>query len=69
MAFARYGSAALARRHLEQVTSAVVRASVRGTLADPADAFGDEIEAMSHASRVRYEEMVPARGWWSSSGA
>ena len=63
VAFARSGSAALARRHLEQVTSAVVRASARGSHSDPADAFGDEIEAMSHASRVHYEELVRAEGF------
>jgi phosphoenolpyruvate carboxylase len=63
VAFARYGSAALARRHLEQVTSAVVRASARGSEADPADAFADEIEAMSDASRVHYEELVRADGF------
>ncbi len=63
VAFARYGSAALARRHLEQLTSAVVRASARGSHTDPADAFVNEIETMSDASRLHYEELVRADGF------
>jgi phosphoenolpyruvate carboxylase len=63
VAFARYGSAAVARRHLEQLTNAVVRASVREQTDDPADRFVDEIEAMSNASRALYEELVHAEGF------
>jgi phosphoenolpyruvate carboxylase len=63
VAFARYGAAALARRHLEQLTSAVVRASARTVDDDPADAFEDEIEAMSAASRAHYEALVGTQGF------
>ena len=41
VAFARYGDPALARRHLEQLTSAVVRASATGRRSGPADAFAE----------------------------
>jgi phosphoenolpyruvate carboxylase len=58
VAFARYGNADLARRHLEQLTNAVVRASAEAPGDDPADRFGDEIEAMTAASRGRYERLV-----------
>ena len=63
VAFARYGAAALARRHLEQLTSAVVRASARAVVDDPADAFEGEIEAMSTASRAHYEALVGTAGF------
>ena len=63
VAFARYGTTALAARHLEQLTSAVVRASAHGPHADPADAFDREIEAMSEASRAHYERLVRADGF------
>lgn len=63
VAFARYGTAALARRHLEQLTNAVVRATARGTGEDPADRFVDAIDAMSEASRARYEDLVRAEGF------
>ena len=56
VAFARYGNPALARRHLEQLTNAVVRASAEPPgVDDPADGFGAEIAAMSAASREHYE--------------
>lgn len=65
VAFARYGNPALARRHIEQITNAVVRASAdKATVAsdpvasDPADGFADEIDRLSSASRVHYEELV-----------
>lgn len=63
VAFARYGTAALARRHLEQLTSAVVRASAHGSSDDPADRFTGEIDAMSEASRTCYERLVRAEGF------
>jgi phosphoenolpyruvate carboxylase len=63
VAFARYGNAALAQRHLEQLTNAVVRATAEGVRDDPADAFGDEIEAMAAASRSRYGSLVGAPGF------
>jgi phosphoenolpyruvate carboxylase len=63
VAFARYGNPALARRHLEQLTNAVVRATAEGDRADPADAFTDEIDTMTDASRAHYEALVHAPGF------
>ncbi len=64
VAFARYGNPALARRHLEQLTNAVVRASEEPTGAhDPADGFAEEIAVLSAASRERYESLVHADGF------
>ncbi len=63
VAFARYGNPALARRHLEQITNAVVRASTHGPADDPADAFVDEIERISYASRAHYEALVREQGF------
>ncbi|MGB7805921.1 MAG: phosphoenolpyruvate carboxylase, partial [Actinomycetota bacterium] len=64
VAFARYGNPALARRHLEQLTNAVVRASREPTDAhDPADGFAEEIAVLSAASRERYEQLVHADGF------
>jgi phosphoenolpyruvate carboxylase len=64
VAFARYGNPALARRHLEQLTNAVVRASREPTDArDPADGFAGEIAVLSAASRQRYESLVHADGF------
>ena len=64
VAFARYGNPALARRHLEQLTNAVVRATVGppGT-GDPVDRFEREIAEMSSASRRHYESLVHAEGF------
>ena len=63
VAFARYGTAALAQRHLEQLTSAVARASARDSTDDPADRFANEVETMSEASRLRYEALVRTEGF------
>ncbi len=63
VAFARYGNEALARRHLEQLTSAVARASVHAPFPDPADRFTTEIELLSSASRERYETLVNGEGF------
>ena len=63
VAFARYGNPDLARRHLEQLTNAVVRASAEAPGHDPADRFPDEIEAMAAASRGRYERLVREDGF------
>ena len=71
VAFARYGNAPLARRHLEQMTNAVIRAERRraaeATMTPPT-AFATEIETMSTASRAHYEALVRPRASWSSSG-
>ncbi|MDH5224362.1 MAG: phosphoenolpyruvate carboxylase [Actinomycetota bacterium] len=63
MAFARYGDAVLARRHLEQLTSAVVRASATGDALDPFDRFERELALMAEVSRARYEELVGSEGF------
>ncbi len=63
VAFARYGNPALARRHLEQITNAVVRASTATATGDPADRFAGEIEQLSTASREHYEALVHDPGF------
>jgi phosphoenolpyruvate carboxylase len=63
MAFARYGDATLAQRHLEQLTTAVVRASIDGAAHDPADRFDGELARMAEASRARYETLVHGPGF------
>lgn len=63
MAFARYGDPVLARRHLEQLTSAVVRASATDGTPDPADRFERELELMAEVSRTRYEALVRSDGF------
>ena len=69
VAFARYGNPALARRHIEQITNAVVRASAGAATeggpetSDPADGFTDEIDRLSNASRLHYEELVHDGGF------
>jgi phosphoenolpyruvate carboxylase len=63
MAFARYGEPTLARRHLEQLTTAVVRASAAGGAPDPADRFEPQIARMAATSRDAYEALVRAPGF------
>lgn len=65
VAFARYGNPALARRHLEQLTTAVVRASEARDRPrpDPAERFAAEIGEMSAASRSHYEALVHEDGF------
>ena len=63
MAFARYGDATLARRHLEQLTHAVVRATAGGDEPDPADGFEAELQSMAEASREAYERLVGSPGF------
>jgi phosphoenolpyruvate carboxylase len=62
--FARYGNRAIARRHLEQVTSAVLEASAPGASpTDPARAFR-RLEAMIDApSRTAYRRLVESPGF------
>ena len=63
IAFAHYGDAALARRHLEQLTNAVVRASALDRAHDPAAPFADEIQRLTAASRSRYRSLVGDPGF------
>jgi phosphoenolpyruvate carboxylase len=60
VAFARYANAALARRHLEQLTNAVVRASLDHPdgSGDVADRFVSEIDTMARASRAHHEMLL-----------
>jgi phosphoenolpyruvate carboxylase len=67
--FARYGNRAIARRHLEQVTSAVLEASVPGAArTDPALRFRGLASTIDAPSRSAYRELVEAPGfekWFS----
>jgi phosphoenolpyruvate carboxylase len=66
VAFALYGNPDIARRHLEQLTNAVVRASAAGPDApDPAAAFEDEIDLMAAASEAAYRALVREPGFVS----
>jgi phosphoenolpyruvate carboxylase len=62
--FARYGNRAIARRHLEQVTSAVLEASVpRPARSDPAHRFRDLAARIDGPSRTAYRKLVEAPGF------
>jgi len=61
--FARYGNAAIARRHLEQVASAVLEASTTNPRSDPARRFRDLAVEMDTAARAAYRELVDAPGF------
>jgi phosphoenolpyruvate carboxylase len=62
--FARYGNRAIARRHLEQVTSAVLEASVpRASRSDPAHAFKGLTSQIDAPSRAAYRRLVGAPGF------
>jgi phosphoenolpyruvate carboxylase len=62
--FARYGNRAIARRHLEQVTSAVLEASApRAASSDPAHAFKELAARIDAPSRAAYRRLVEAPGF------
>src|SRR5438128_621795 len=62
--FARYGNRAIARRHLEQVTSAVLEASALGaTRRDPARGFRRLASLIDAPSRSAYRKLVEAPGF------
>ncbi|HEY2437055.1 MAG TPA: phosphoenolpyruvate carboxylase, partial [Solirubrobacteraceae bacterium] len=62
--FARYGNRAIARRHLEQVTSAVLEASVpRPPKSDPALAFRELVGSVEPPARDAYRRLVEAKGF------
>ncbi len=62
--FARYGNHAIARRHLEQVTSAVLEASAAGAArGDPARRFRRLAAAIDAPSRAAYRSLVDAPGF------
>ncbi len=62
--FARYGNQAIARRHLEQVTAAVLEASVHTAGArDPANRFREVASRINEASHAAYRALVEAPGF------
>jgi phosphoenolpyruvate carboxylase len=62
--FARYGNRAIARRHIEQVTSAVLEASAPGSKRDdPANSFRKLVERIDRPSRAAYRALVEAPGF------
>ena len=62
--FARYGNRAIARRHLEQVTAAVLEASVpRPASTDPANVFRALATRIDAPSRDAYRRLVEAPGF------
>jgi phosphoenolpyruvate carboxylase len=62
--FARYGNRAIARRHLEQVTSAVLEASVpRSARSDPANRFRELAALIDAPSQDAYRRLVDAPGF------
>ncbi|WP_406318621.1 phosphoenolpyruvate carboxylase [Streptosporangium sp. NBC_01639] len=69
--FARYGHAAIARRHMEQVTSAVLLAStpsIEARTADAAGRFRAVAEQVASASEKAYRSLTEAPGfpeWFS----
>ena len=62
--FARYGNPAIARRHLEQVTSAVLEASTTSAArADPARRFRVLASSIDTPSRAAYRALIEAPGF------
>ncbi|MGH8867856.1 MAG: phosphoenolpyruvate carboxylase [Actinomycetes bacterium] len=64
--FARYGNAAIARRHVEQVASAVLQASTPGVehrAAEAAERFSSLASTISDAARDAYLGLVEADGF------
>ncbi|HKX08702.1 MAG TPA: phosphoenolpyruvate carboxylase, partial [Stellaceae bacterium] len=62
--FARYGNRAIARRHIEQVTSAVLEASApHASRKDPARAFRDLAATIDGPSRAAYRALVESPGF------
>lgn len=64
--FARYGHEAIARRHLEQVSSAVLHASspaVEQRTADATAAYREMAERISGGAREEYRSLVEAEGF------
>jgi phosphoenolpyruvate carboxylase len=63
--FARYGNRAIAKRHLEQVASAVLEASAPPARRSkpPAERFGPLAARVDEAARAAYRELVEAEGF------
>ena len=64
--FARYGDPAIARRHIEQVTAAVLRAStpaVQQRASAAAEEFAETAETMDSAAKQAYHALVEDEGF------
>jgi phosphoenolpyruvate carboxylase len=61
--FARYGNAAIARRHLEQVASAVLEASTATPRMEPARRFEHLAAEVDAAARGAYRALVESKGF------
>ncbi len=61
--FARYGNAAIARRHLEQVASAVLEATTAPARSEPSTRFRKLAAGVDMASRAAYRALVEAPGF------
>jgi phosphoenolpyruvate carboxylase len=61
--FARYGNAAIARRHLEQVASAVLEATIPGPRSEPAQRFRALANKVDAAARSAYRGLVETPGF------
>jgi phosphoenolpyruvate carboxylase len=61
--FARYGNAAIARRHLEQVASAVLEATTATPRSEPARRFRRMAVDVDAAARGAYRALVESKGF------
>ena len=61
--FARYGNAAIARRHLEQVASAVLEATTAPARSEPSNRFRKLAAGVDSAARAAYRALVEAPGF------
>ncbi len=61
--FARYGNAAIARRHLEQVASAVLEATTSPARSEPSRRFRKLAVEVDAAARAAYRGLVEADGF------
>src|SRR5260370_26701902 len=68
--FARYGNAAIARRHLEQVASAVLEASTATAGSEPSHRFKRLSVEVDAAARDAYRVLVESKGFaeWFEQG-
>jgi phosphoenolpyruvate carboxylase len=61
--FARYGNAAIAKRHLEQVASAVLEASTATARSEPGRRFQSMAVEVDAAARGAYRALVESKGF------
>src|SRR5258708_1547547 len=69
--FARYGNAAIARRHLEQVASAVLEATTTPARSEPSNRFRKLAAGVDAASRAACRALVASPGFneWVADGS